>query len=56
LPRIIVSYAGYKLALAFVDDDTFPSFKPQLLFGQVPRLTVKDAEGKAVFELAQVFL
>ena len=32
---MIVSYAGLKLAQAFVDDNTMPSFKSQLLFGQV---------------------
>jgi hypothetical protein len=55
LSRLIVRTAGFNLAQRFVDDDTLPSFKPELLFGQVPKLTVKDVEGKVVvFEVVQV--
>jgi len=53
LSRLIIRTAGFQLSQKFVDDDTFPSFKPSLLFGQVPKLSVKDAEGKVVFEIVQ---
>jgi len=37
----------------FVNDDTLPQYKPSLLFGQVPRLRVKDKGGNVVLELVQ---
>lgn len=54
LSRFTARAGGLTLVNEFVNDDTFPSYKPQLLFGQVPRLRVKDKDGKVVFEVVQV--
>jgi len=51
--RLIVRAGGLTLESPFVDDDTLPQFKPTLLFGQVPRLRVKDTTGNIVFEVVQ---
>jgi len=51
--RLVIRAAGLKLENLFVDDDTLPQHKPQLLFGQVPRLRVKDKDGKVAFEIVQ---
>jgi len=51
--RLIVRAGELTLENSFVDDDTLPQFKPTLLFGQVPRLRVKDKDGNVVFEVVQ---
>jgi len=51
--RITAHAGGLTQVNEFVTDDTLPSYKPSLLFGQVPRLRVKDKAGTVVFEIVQ---
>jgi len=53
LPRMLIRAAGFPLKNLFVDDNTMITYKPKLLFGQVPRLTVENKKGEQLFELYQ---
>ncbi len=52
ISRLLCAYGGLHLKNEFIDDDTIVKYKPELLFGQVPRLQIKK-DGKVVFELVQ---
>eukprot|EP01102_Stenamoeba_stenopodia_P021721 TRINITY_DN8834_c0_g1_i1.p1 TRINITY_DN8834_c0_g1~~TRINITY_DN8834_c0_g1_i1.p1 ORF type:complete len:225 (-),score=67.73 TRINITY_DN8834_c0_g1_i1:144-818(-) len=53
LPRNLIRVGGLNLKNEFVDDDSLKALKPQLAFGQVPRLTVTNKNGDKVFEVVQ---